>query len=71
MMKKILIGVTITVVAGLILGFTTWNFAATQDAVKKEDHQKVHDKIDEKLDKIYDLVLDIYKRGKGRHEDNR
>jgi coenzyme F420-reducing hydrogenase alpha subunit len=63
MSKKIATGI-ITIVTALILGATTWNFAATNGAVKKVDHDKVHERLEKKIDKMYDLVLDIYKRGK-------
>ena len=61
--KPLLTGI-ITVIAGLILAITGWNFSATQGAVQKEDHRPEHRRLEEKIDKIYDMVLDIYKRGK-------
>jgi hypothetical protein len=62
-MKKIAIGVTITVVAGMILGFTTWNFAATQNSVDKDTYEKDKSRIEEKLDKIYDKILELHTGG--------
>lgn len=43
----------------LLLGITTWNFAATQGAVQKDEHRTVHDQLDKKLDKIQDGIEKI------------
>jgi len=58
-MRKILIGSAITIVTGLVLAMTTWNFAATQGAVQKREHRTVHENLDNKIDKIQEGVDDI------------
>jgi uncharacterized membrane protein YidH (DUF202 family) len=62
-MKKIAMGVTITVVAGIILGLTTWNFAATQNSVRKDEYEKDKSRIEQKLDKIYEKILELHTGG--------
>jgi hypothetical protein len=67
-MNKIIIGAIVTILVGLVLTATGWNFKATADMpekyVQKEDLQifiehndKEHDNIQKKLDKIYDLLI--------------
>ena len=62
MNKRIVTGI-ITVAVGLVLAATTWNFAATLNAVDSEEHRSVHERIDDKLDKIYDLIMEMHKEG--------
>lgn len=66
MKKLILTGLT-TLAIALILGMTTWNFAATQGAVQKTEHREVHrslegkvDKVQESVDDIKDLILELH-----------
>jgi hypothetical protein len=59
-MKKILMGGAVTLMVALLLGMTTWNFAATQGAVQEKTHKQVHDSIDKKLDKIYDKIVELH-----------
>jgi hypothetical protein len=55
-MSKIIIGGIVTVVVGLILGATAWNFSAVAEMptqyVTKHDHNEDMDRIDEKLNII-------------------
>jgi uncharacterized protein YqhQ len=59
-MRKILMGGAVTLMVALLLGMTTWNFAATQGAVQEKDHKEVHDSIEKKLDKIYDKIVELH-----------
>jgi CHASE1-domain containing sensor protein len=58
-MKKILMGGAVTLTVALLLGMTTWNFAATQGAVQEKAHTPVHESTDEKLDRVQESVDDI------------
>jgi sensor domain CHASE-containing protein len=65
----------ITIVVGLVLAITTWNFAATNGAVQKKDHDKIHDKLDHKVDDIQqgiedikDLILELHMKGRGEED---
>ena len=59
-MKRIVLGGVVTLMVALILGMTTWNFAATQGAVQKKNHDTVHQALDKKLDKIYDKIVEFH-----------
>ncbi|MHC4315907.1 MAG: hypothetical protein ACYSW3_25980 [Planctomycetota bacterium] len=66
-MKRIVIGIVVTVVSALLVGVTGWNFAATQGAVQKKEHIVVHDRQDDKIDKVQrtadeikNLILDLH-----------
>ena len=60
MSKIILVGV-VTVVAGLILAATAWNFSAVagmpEKYVEKAPHVEQHQRIENKLDKIYEILM--------------
>lgn len=62
-MNKIILGGIVTIIAGVIIAATGWNFAETAEMpekyVNKEEHMKVHEKIDEKIDKVQKTVDDI------------
>ena len=71
MLKKILIGASVTIGASLIIAATGWNFLATANMsdkfVQKSDflmfaecNERDHDRIKTKLDKIYDLLMQHY-----------
>ena len=71
MLKKILIGASVTIGAGLVIAATGWNFLATANMsgrfVEKSDflifaecNEKDHDRIKDKLDKIYNLLMQHY-----------
>ena len=73
-MNRIIIGIIVTVVSALLIGVTTWNFAATQGAVQKEEHRVVHDKLndkidtnqmrlEDKLDSIQNLLIERHEHG--------
>lgn len=61
-MKKIMIVGLVTVVAGLLLAATTWNFSAVasmpEEYMKKDEAVEQHQRIEDKLDKIYDHLLE-------------
>ena len=76
MLKKILIGASVTIGAGLVIAATGWNFLATANMGEKfvlksdfdrtftafaECNEKDHDRIKDKLDKIYDILIDHYR----------
>ena len=60
-MNKIILYGIATVITGVILAATTWNFASVADMPKryvtKEDNSKEHVRIENKLDKIYDHLI--------------
>jgi hypothetical protein len=58
-MKKIIMGAVATLMTALILGMTTWNFAATQGAVQETEHREVHDNLEGKVDRVQESVDDI------------
>jgi len=62
-MNKIIIGAIATVVAGLILLATGWNFSAVADMpdkyVTKENHQKDMNRIDKKLDILIEHLIGV------------
>ena len=71
MLKKILIGASVTIGAALIIAATGWNFLATANMPEKfvsksdfliftECNERDHDRIKTKLDKIYDLLMQHY-----------
>lgn len=55
-MNKIIVGGIVTVLTGLVLAATAWNFSAVASMPDKyetqEDHSRDIDKIDKKLDLI-------------------
>jgi len=70
-LKKILIGAGITIVAGLTIAATGWNFLTTANIpdkfIQKPDFERFvdcnerdHDRINNKLDKIYDMLMQHY-----------
>ncbi|MHC4648862.1 MAG: hypothetical protein ACYTBJ_25680, partial [Planctomycetota bacterium] len=59
----LILGGVVTFMVALLLGMTTWNFAATSGAVQKDEHQTVHEKLDQKLDKIYDKMIELHTKG--------
>ena len=76
MLKKILIGASVTIGTTLIIAATGWNFLAVANMSDKfvqkldfnlafktfsECNEKDHDRIKSKLDKIYDLLLEHYR----------
>ena len=69
--KKILIGASITIGAGLVMAATGWNFLATANMsdkfIQKSDfatfadcNERDHDRINDKLDKIYEILMQHY-----------
>ena len=71
MIKKILIGASITIGAGLVMAATGWNFLATANMsdkfIQKSDfvsfadcNERNHDRINNKLDKIYEILMQHY-----------
>ena len=80
MVKKILIGASITIGAGLVIVATGWNFLATADMPKKfisksdfaifaDCNEKDHDRINDKLDKIYGILIQYYRNTSVSMED--
>ena len=59
-MKRTLLVGAVTLMVALLLGITTWNFAATQGAVQKEEHAPQHVRIEDKLDKILDKIIELH-----------
>jgi hypothetical protein len=59
-MNKIVAGGVVTVVAGIILAATGWNFAATADIPKtyetKENVQRIADAIEKRQERLEDKV---------------
>jgi hypothetical protein len=73
-MNKIIIGAVVTIVVGVVIAATGWNFQATAEMSEKfvhkqdlrifiERNDKEHQRIIEKLDKIYDHLIE-----ENRHE---
>jgi hypothetical protein len=60
-MNKIVLGGIVTVVTGLIIVATAWNFSAVAEMpekyMNKDEAQEQHKRIEDKLDKIYDHLL--------------
>ena len=58
---KIIVGGIVTIIVGVILAATTWNFAAVAEMpekyVTREENTREHVKIEHKLDKIYDHLI--------------
>ena len=80
MIKKILIGASITIASGLVIAATGWNFLATADMpekfISKSDfaifadcNEKDHDRINDKLDKIYGILIQYYRNTSVSMED--
>ena len=72
MIKKILMGIGITIGAGLITAGISWNFLATanmsdkfvqqSDFVQFTNHnEKDHERINDKLDRIYETLMEFYR----------
>ena len=72
MLKKILIGASVTVGAGFVIAATGWNFLATANMSEKfvqktdftafaECNENNHNRTQDKLDKIYDMLLEFYR----------
>jgi len=70
--KKILMGIGITIGAGLITAGISWNFLATANMsnkfVQKSDfikftecNERDHERINDKLDRIYETLMDYYR----------
>ena len=60
-MNRIILGGIVTVIAGLILAATAWNFSAVasmpEEYVKRAPHTEQHQRIENKLDKIYEILM--------------
>jgi len=60
--KKIIAVGIVTVVVGLVLAATTWNFSAVasmpEEYMKKSEAVEQHQRIEKKLDKIYDYLIE-------------
>ena len=66
--KNILIGFGASVLGGLIIMATGWNFSATANMpnkyVSKEDNSSEHRTITDKLDYIVTLIIELHTKDK-------